>query len=89
MGTSAPTWRYINTATSPPTASSASSTVGLSGVTLPLLRMPSAVITSLAPASLILSARACAPKPENTTLWTAPILLTASIATMASGIIGM
>ncbi len=67
---------------------SASSAAGLSANTSPRRYPPSAVISSLASASLIRSARLCEAKPPNTTLCTAPMRAQASIATAASGIIG-
>ena len=66
----------------------ASSAAGFSGNTEPRRQPPSAVISTLASASLMRSASACDEKPPNTTLWAAPIRAHASIATAASGIIG-
>ena len=45
-------------------------------------------MTSLARQSSILEARASAENPPKTTVWVAPMRAQASIATMASGIIG-
>ena len=53
----------------------------------PLLQAPSAVITTFASASFILSARASAEKPQNTTECTAPILAHASMEITISGVI--
>ena len=47
------------------------------------------MISALAPEISIRSATEAAEKPPKTTLWTAPIRVQASIATAASGIIGM
>ena len=69
-------------------AATASSAAGLSGKTAPRRQPPSAVISTLASASLMRSASAWAEKPPKTTLWAAPIRAQASIATAASGIIG-
>ncbi len=69
--------------------STASSTMGLSANGLPLRKPPSAQITSFAPASSMRLDRAAALKPPNTTEWGAPMRAHASIATAASGIIGM
>ena len=68
---------------------SASSTAGLSGTTAPRRKPPSAVMTALAPQSLMRSLSASAEKPPNTTLCGAPIRVHASIAMAASGIMGM
>ena len=70
-------------------SATASSTAGLSGSTLPRRKPPSAVITSFACASLMRSARALALNPPNTTECVAPMRAHASMATAASGIIGM
>ena len=62
------------------------STFSFSGTISPLLQAPSAVMTNLACASLILSAKASDEKPPKTTEWTAPILAQASIDTTISGV---
>ena len=68
---------------------SASSTFFFSGIFL-LARTPSsAVITSLHCESAMRPASASGEKPPNTTEWIAPTRAQASIATVASGIIGM
>ena len=67
----------------------ASSALALRGTTEPLRQPPSAVMRTLASASLMRSRRASAEKPPNTTEWAAPILVQASMATGSSGIIGM
>jgi hypothetical protein len=68
--------------------SRASSIIFLSSTIFPFLCPPSAVITSFAFASSILSATADAPKPAKTNVNAAPILAAASIATGASSIMG-
>ena len=68
---------------------SAPSTLALSGTDLPRRQPPSAVMHSLAPQSLMRSRSASAEKPPNTTVCVAPMRVQASIATAASGIIGM
>ncbi len=55
---------------------------------LPRRQPPSAVMRTLAWASLIRSLRASAENPPKTTVWAAPSLAQASIATGSSGIIG-
>jgi len=69
--------------------SSASSTIPFRSMVLAPRYDPSAVITILHSASLILVASAIAENPANTTEWTAPILAQAKRATARSGIIGM
>ena len=64
------------------------STAGLRADTFPLRQPPSAVMTSLAPASSMRERRLSAEKPPKTTEWTAPMRATASIEAIASGIIG-
>ena len=59
------------------------------GVGLPRRSVASAVISALAPETSIRSATEPAEKPPKTTLWIAPIRVQASIATAASGTIGM
>ncbi|MNE23630.1 hypothetical protein D3C80_1168940 [compost metagenome] len=68
---------------------SASSTLAFSGVFLPPRRPSSAVITTLERQSMMRPARASGEKPPNTTEWMAPMRVQASMATTASGIIGM
>ena len=70
-------------------ASRAASAAFLSSMIRPPLVPPSAVISMRAPASSILSRRAFAEKPPNTTECTAPILAQACIAITASGTIGI
>ena len=68
---------------------SAASTLALSGTSLPPRLPPSAVTTKRLAQSSIRPCSASGEKPPKTTLWTAPIRAQASIATAASGIIGM
>ena len=68
---------------------SASSTVSFSGSALPRRQPASAVICSLACASLLRSAIASAEKPAKITEWIAPIRAQASMAIASSGTIGM
>ena len=68
---------------------SASSTFFLRGTARPPRTPSSAVITTLAFESIIRPDSASGEKPPNTTVWTAPIRVQASIATAASGTIGM
>ncbi len=70
-------------------SASARSTFAFSGTDLPRRQPPSAVMHSLAPQSLMRSRSASAEKPPNTTVCGAPMRVHASIATAASGIIGM
>ena len=65
------------------------STLALRGIDLPPRTPSSAVMTSLHSLSSILSLRASGEKPPKTTEWIAPSLAQASIATVASTIIGM
>ncbi len=67
---------------------SASSTAGLSAISLPPRNWPSAVMTSLAPASAMRSFTLFAEKPPNTTEWIAPMRAQACIAMIASTDIG-
>jgi hypothetical protein len=60
----------------------------LEGETRPLRYPPSAVMTSFAPASSMRERRLSAEKPPKITEWMAPMRATASIAAIASGIIG-
>ena len=69
--------------------SSARSTFAFSGTDLPRRHPPSAVMQRTAPQSLMRSRSASAEKPPKTTVWGAPMRVHASIATAASGIIGM
>ncbi len=75
--------------TSVPSRVRAASTLSLSGTCLPPRTDSSAVITSLDLASMMRWARASGEKPPNTTEWTAPMRAQASMATAASGTIGM
>ncbi|MNH17424.1 hypothetical protein D3C79_770950 [compost metagenome] len=68
---------------------SARSTLALSGVRRPPRTPSSAVITTLDLQSMIRPASASGEKPPNTTEWIAPIRAQASMATTASGIIGI
>jgi hypothetical protein len=63
--------------------------LALSGTSLPPRMPPSAVIDEAGCAILDPAGSASGEKPPNTTEWTAPIRAQASIATAASGIIGM
>ena len=67
----------------------ASSTDSFSDTALPRRYCPSVVMTSLASASSIRARSAGAEKPANTTECITPSRAHASIATMASGTIGM
>jgi hypothetical protein len=67
---------------------SASSTAGLSAISLPPRYCPSAVMTSLALASMMRSCTLLAEKPPNTTEWIAPMRAQACMATTASIDIG-
>lgn len=67
----------------------ASSTDSLSETACPRRYCPSLVMTILASASSMRAARADAEKPANTTECSTPRRAQASIATIASGIIGM
>ena len=68
--------------------SRATSALAFSGTAFPRRHPPSAVTSTLASASLILSRRASDENPPKTTEWAAPIRAQASIATGSSGIIG-
>ena len=68
---------------------SASSTFFFRGTARPPRRPSSAVTTTLASESMIRPESASGEKPPNTTVCTAPIRVHASIATAASGTIGM
>ena len=67
---------------------SASSTLALSGTTLPRRQPPSAVTMTFDLASLLRSATASALKPPKITEWTAPMRAQASMAIAASGVSG-
>ena len=67
----------------------ASSACPLRWTGLPRRQPPSAVMSTLAWASLMRPARASAEKPPKTTVWGAPSRAQASIAIGSSGIIGM
>ncbi len=69
--------------------SSTSSTADFIGVGSPRRIVASAVISAFAPETSMRSATELAEKPPKTTLWIAPIRVQASIATAASGTIGM
>ena len=64
------------------------SAVSFNGTTRPRRYPPSAVIRSLASASMIRSRRLSALNPPNTTEWIAPIRVHANMAMAASGIMG-
>ena len=68
---------------------SASSAWGLRPIALPRRQPPSAVMSTLAPQSLMRPDSASAEKPPKTTVCGAPIRAHASIAMGSSGIIGM
>ncbi len=68
--------------------SMASSALFFSGTSVPLRCPPSAVISTFAPAALIRSASDSGLKPPNTTEWTAPMRVQASMAMAASGTMG-
>ena len=76
------------TTVSAPSAN-ASSTTDLSGNFLPPRICSSAVITTVAPTSTILSSRDFAENPPKTTEWVAPNLAQACMATMPSMDIAM
>ncbi len=67
----------------------AASTLVFRGICLPRRQPASAVMMSLAPASLLRSAMASAANPPKTTEWTAPIRVQANMAMANSGTIGM
>jgi hypothetical protein len=67
----------------------ATSTLPLRPTPWPRRHPPSAVITTRASASRIRSRRASEENPPNTTEWTAPMRVQASMATASSGTIGM
>ena len=89
QATSLPVRRTTRTCSTDGVLSTASSTAGFSGDALPRRFWPSAVMTSRACASSMRERSASALKPPNTTECGAPRRAQASIATMASGIIGM
>jgi hypothetical protein len=70
-------------------SSSARSTIGLYSTTRVGSIPHDAVRMTFGRASSIRTASSCGANPPNTTEWTAPIRAQASIATTASGIIGM
>lgn len=70
-------------------SATASSTASLSEAALPRRYWPSVVMTSLASASSTRAFSADAENPAKTTLCMAPRRAQASIATIASGTIGM
>ena len=74
---------------SQPPIANASSTTGLSGISRPPRNWPSAVITAIAPASMMRSWTDFAEKPPNTTEWVAPMRAQACIATTTWIDIGM
>ena len=67
----------------------ASSTAGLSGMVLPPRTCSSAVMTSVAPTSMMRSCRLLAEKPPNTTECVMPSRAHACMATTASMDMGM
>ena len=84
-----PPWRSTTTCFSEVVAATASSTIALASTTLPRRRLASTVISATASAMSRRVAIASAPKPENSGITIAPILAAASIATTASGTLGM
>ena len=76
------------TCSTPGQRATARSALALSGTTDPRRQPPSAVTSTLAPASLMRSASESGLKPPNTTECGAPILAQASMAKAASGIMG-
>jgi hypothetical protein len=82
-------WRTTITPVTGLPLSKAASTLAFSGTSLPPRLPPSAVITKRLAQSSMRPCSASGEKPPKTTLWTAPIRAQASIATAASGIIGM
>ena len=70
----------LRTFSQPPIAK-ASSTTGFRGISLPPRNCPSAMVTSVAPASTMRSCSDLAEKPPNTTECVAPIRAQACIAT--------
>ena len=62
---------------------------GLYGITRPASMPQDAETRSLGVASSMRAASSCAAKPPNTTEWIAPMRAQPSIATSASGTIGM
>jgi hypothetical protein len=89
IATGWPVRRTTTTCSTQPTPFSASSTAGFSAKGAPRRCPPSAVTTTLAPASSMRSRSDSAEKPPNTTLWVAPIRVQARSAIGSSGIIGM
>ena len=69
--------------------SSAWSTLALSGMRLPPRTPSSAVMTTVEPQSAIRPASDSGENPPKTTEWIAPMRVQASMATAASGTIGM
>ena len=70
-------------------AASAWSTLALSGMRLPPRMPSSAVMTTVEPQSAIRPASDSGENPPKTTEWIAPMRVQASMATAASGTIGM
>ena len=70
-------------------AATAASAFSFRATTAPRRQPPSAVMSTLAAASLIRSRSASGEKPPKTTEWAAPIRVQASMATGSSGIMGM
>jgi hypothetical protein len=91
MGTDAPVRFTTSTCltVSVPGDESAWSTLALSGTFLPPRTPSSAVITTVDAQSAMRPASESGENPPNTTEWIAPMRAQASIATAASGIIGM
>ena len=89
MAISLPTWRTTSTASIEGHCPSAASTLAFSGTSLPPRIPASAVITIELSQSWMRPARASGLNPPNTTEWIAPIREQASMATAASGTIGM
>ena len=89
MDTSAPVRRTTMHFSTVGDFSSAASTFCFSGNCLPRRQPASAVMITLASASLFRSAIASLENPPKITQWTAPIRAQASMAMASSGIIGM
>ena len=88
QSTSPPVRLTTSTCSTLGVCSTASSTAGFSGIAEPRRFCPSLVMTSFAWASSMRLRSASAEKPANTTECGAPIRAQASMATIASGIIG-
>ena len=87
-GTSSSVRRTTTTSVIVGVSAMASSELSFSGTALPRRQPPSAVISTLASASMMRPRSASAEKPPKTTEWGAPMRAQASMATGSSGIIG-